>query len=332
MSTHDGIRVGSDYTNFLAQAEADESRRERAEEGGQHRVSQEEPPTIRSKIIWYTTLVGSQLTIASTVASLVFIGRDAAQFGPTAEHIIWLVLSAAFALTLSGTAVLLYLQRRRRDRKQKERVVIELTANINKLSRRNLQQHSESNKQINALVKTARRSMHSLEDAEKDVQHLAKQLSEHGRESTSRNGRSEKDGEGMRKTAADDDLTAKERQDTREAGKQLLIGNGTGNKSDVGAATEKEPERRSEDRATEVRAYQASLNRSKENVSNWLERQSQGHADLDTDIDERAASATGPDDVDGASRENQRSSRRGSFASSIRRALQTPHRASKPTS
>ncbi|KAI9715130.1 MAG: hypothetical protein M1812_006109 [Candelaria pacifica] len=75
----------------------------------------------------YSTLVALQLAIGSTIVAVVFVVQDAKRFGPNAGHVIWLVLSAAVGLTLTGIIALLLVKRNERRKRDREMVKGELS-------------------------------------------------------------------------------------------------------------------------------------------------------------------------------------------------------------
>ncbi|KAI9823049.1 MAG: hypothetical protein M1832_002703 [Thelocarpon impressellum] len=285
------------YEDFLTRAAVEANPAAGSPARSLQHMPKTQPLTARQKrvhrVIWYGALITSQAAVGSLIAAIVFLVQDIKGFGPTAGHIVWMVLSANFSLMLSGLVLLLWVRRRQRAKAVARAEAIELE---NHAARAEVERRDNEIK-ARALERAARRSLHSVEEAERDVRVLSELLEQVG--VTDPLGAGE--GEDVEFWDGDDvPMTAEERAERRAARRELLEkrkiermerqlavaraqqalrqkkrqlsqrdgrpAQSTGDKAERGRLMEDEQMRL---------ANRARVSRSRENVGSWIERQSQ---------------------------------------------------------
>lgn len=283
------------YQQFLARAEAEEARRTATDSpptgsdgdpaNTAHMTVTIPAPlpipkfrfTPKAQALFYGMLAITLLLVVSTIAALAFLVIDARNFGPTAGHIIWFVLSLAFALVMTTLFVFATQGRRSQKLRWRDEQAIEMTNTLQHEAERALAEAREREIQREALERTARRSLHSAQESERDVRFLTETLSEHGVPNPIAN----TDDNLPTPTHWEDDLhpmTKEERLERRQAREALItqrrLKDAERSVKAGPSSTAMAPELLVELTKAAIMESRERFNKSRENVGGWMDKQS----------------------------------------------------------
>lgn len=136
--------------------------------------------TRSSQISYYTLLVITVLSVASTVPAFVLLVIDSRRFGPRSAIVIWFTVS----VTIFALSTICFRENRRlryvRKAEWEEAQAMELAEHHHRETQRTWHEARDREIQREALERTARRSLHSAQESEHDVRILTDRSSEMG--------------------------------------------------------------------------------------------------------------------------------------------------------